>query len=302
MLHRLLRVVVLTTLFALLAGGTASAAPPFPKEIELPQGFRPEGIAIGKGTTFYVGSISTGAIYRGDLRTGRGAVITPSSEGSASIGLAIDRRQRLFVAGGPTGQGRVIDARTGEVLETYQFATGETFVNDVVVARGAAWFTDSFNAVLYRVPLDLGPATTVPLTGDLVFGEGFNVNGIEATANGRTLILVQTNTGKLFTADPRSGATDEIDLGGEAVPNGDGILLVGRRTLYVVQNQSNLVAVVRLSRDLAIGTVVDRLAPDGVDVPTTIDRFGSRLYVVNARFSTPPEPTTDYWITAVRRR
>jgi acyl dehydratase len=32
-------------------------------------------------------------------------------------------------------------------------------------------------------------------------------------------------------------------------------------------------------------------------VPTTIDAFGHRLYVVNARFTTPPTATTPYWIT-----
>jgi sugar lactone lactonase YvrE len=208
----------------------------------------------------------------------------------------------LFVAGGPTGQGRVIDARTGAVLATYQFTTGdtETFVNDVVVTKDSAWFTDSVNPVLYRVPLDLGPAETLPLTGDLVYEEGFNVNGIEATANGRTLVLVQTNTGELFTADPKTGATHEIALS-EPVPFGDGILLHGR-TLYVVQNQLNQIAVARLSFDLSRGVITRLLTHDSLDIPTTIDRLGRTLYVVNARFTTPPEPTTDYSITAIRRR
>jgi hypothetical protein len=300
MLRRLTRVVVLTILVTLVATGTAGAAPPFPEQIQLPDGFQPEGIAIGNGSTFYVGAIQTGAIYRGDLRTGEGAVITPPSDGSASIGIAIDHHGRLFVAGGATGEGRVIDAGTGDVIRVYQLNPGATFVNDVVIADGAAWFTDSFNPVLYRVPLDLGPVETVPLTGDLVYEDGFNVNGIDATPDGHTLILVQSNTGELFTADPGTGITHEIDLGGESVPSGDGILLVGR-TLYVVQNQLNVIAVVELSPDLATGVVVDRLEPEGVDVPTTIDRWGNRLYAVNARFTTPVTPTTDYWITAVRR-
>ena len=79
----------------------------FPTHIDLPNGFRPEGIVIGKGTTFYVGSIPTGALYRGDLRTGQGEVITPgAASGSASIGLAIDDHERVYVAGGGTGQGQ----------------------------------------------------------------------------------------------------------------------------------------------------------------------------------------------------
>jgi len=36
-------------------------------------------------------------------------------------------------------------------------------------------------------------------------------------------------------------------------------------------------------------------------VPTTIDRHGSRLYAVNARFGTTPTPTTPYTVVQVRR-
>ena len=85
----------------------------------------------------------------------------------------------------------------------------------------------------------------------------------------------------------------------ESVPNGDGILLEDR-TLYVVQNQLNVIAAIKLDKGLASGTVVERLSDPGFDVPTTIDRFGNHLYAVNARFSTPPTPVTPYWITAVR--
>ena len=31
-----------------------------------------------------------------------------------------------------------------------------------------------------------------------------------------------------------------------------------------------------------------------IDVPTTIASFGNALYAVNARFTTPPAPTTTY--------
>jgi hypothetical protein len=36
-------------------------------------------------------------------------------------------------------------------------------------------------------------------------------------------------------------------------------------------------------------------------VPTTIAEQGSRLYAVNARFGTPATPTTDYWVTRLRK-
>jgi sugar lactone lactonase YvrE len=291
--------IVMTTMASSFLASSAAASSreiALPTRIELPDGFRPEGIAI-KGTSFYVGSLADGSIYRGDVRTGEGAVIGGGATGAVSVGLAVDRAGRVFAAGGATGDARVIDGRTGEVIKTYELATATpTFINDVVIARGSAWFTDSNQPVLYRVPLDLGPAETIPISGELVYTPGFNVNGIEATANGKTLVLVQTSTGSLFTSD-LDGVTKKIDLGGELVDFGDGLLLEGRM-LYVVQNQANQVAVIKLDRALTNGTVLTRLANEDFDVPTTIDRFGRRLYAVNARFNTPPGPTTKYWVTA----
>jgi sugar lactone lactonase YvrE len=306
-MHRSLLLVVAALAAAATFVVPSAANNAFPTEIELPNGFAPEGIAIGRGTTFYVGSIPTGAVYRGNLRTGRGAVLVPGREGRAAIGVAFDRRGRLFVAGGPTGRGFVYDARTGADRASYQFATTppDTFVNDVALARGGAYFTDSNRPVLYRVPIAangrLGAAAqTVPLTGDLVYEDGFNVNGIDATRNGKTLILVQSNTGELFTANPRTGVTREIDLGGATVTMGDGILLDGR-TLYVVRNRANLIAVVRLAPSLRSGRVVRELTNPRFMVPTTIDDLGRRIYAVNARFGTPVTPDTEYWVTQVRK-
>src|SRR5919201_3462941 len=103
---RLRNLTLLVVLVLVLTTGVAAGAAAFPSTIALPRGFQPEGIAI-RGNTFYVGSIPTGAVYRGDLRTGRGAVRVAGRSGRAAIGVAVDQRDRLFVAGGPTGKGFV---------------------------------------------------------------------------------------------------------------------------------------------------------------------------------------------------
>jgi sugar lactone lactonase YvrE len=284
------------------ASGTA-----FPKRIALPNGFQPEGISVA-GEQFFVGSIPTGAIYRGSLRSGQGAVLVPGAAASAAIGVEVDRG-RVFVAGGPTGKGFVYDARSGRTLAELTLATGgaDTFVNDVTVTRRAAWFTDSFRASLYRVPL--GPngqpggqssVQTLPLTGDFELQGMFNANGIDATANGATLVIVQSSTGTLFTVDPRTGVARSISLAGASVPNGDGILLEGR-TLYVVQNQLNRIAKIALRPNLRSGRIVRTITDPQLDVPTTIDAHGSRLYAVNARFGTAATPSTEYWVTRLSK-
>jgi len=299
------RLILLLTAIAAVAATTAAAGgSAFPQRIELPDGFEPEGIAIAGGQ-FYVGSIPTGAVYRGSLRTGNGSLLV-QPQGRSAIGLKVDRG-RLFVAGGMTGMAFVYDARSGSNVTTYQLSDGGSFINDVVVTKRAAWFTDSLKPVLYRVPL--GPngrpgaqsaVQAVSLGGNYAHGAGFNVNGIDATPNGKTLLIVQSNTGKLFTVTPDGVAKTIALAGGESVPMGDGILL-DSKTLYVVQNRLELVAKIALTPKLDSGRVVTRIGNPDFDVPTTIAEHGKRLYAVNARFGPPPPSTPDYWVTQLRK-
>ena len=289
---------------------SATAAPGtnFPATIALPNGWLPEGIAIGKGTTFYSGSRANGAIYRGDVRTGEGAIFAPGVPGRVAVGLSLDQRGRyLFAAGGPTGNGYVFDASSGDLVATYSLTSPGTFINDVIVTRTAAYFTESTQAVLYRVQLAQGgrvdpaaPAETIPLGGDWQQVPGFNANGIEATPDGRWLIVVNSSTGALYRVDPDTGNASRLDLGGASVSAGDGILLEGS-TLYVVRNQLNEIDVIDLSSNLLHGDLTDVITSPLFDIPTTIARFGNSLYAINARFTTPPTPTTPYTIAKVPR-
>jgi sugar lactone lactonase YvrE len=308
---RILPILIAAVLLLTTASTSAFAQPVFPPVIPLPDGFQPEGIVVGSGTTFYVGSIPTGAIYRGDLRTGEGEVLVPAQTGRAAIGLDYDARSGyLFVAGGTTGQAYVYDGDTGETVAVYQLAApGSVFINDVIVTRQAAYFTNSFQPEFYRVPLGPGGALpeqgeieTIVLSGDYVQVAGFNANGIAATPNGKWLIVVQSATGSLFRVDPATGYAEQIELSGlqSAVPAGDGILLQGR-TLYVVQNQLNQIAVIKLSPQFTSGEVVEIITDEDFRVPTTVALFGRYLYAVNARFGTPPTPDTEYEVVQVLR-
>jgi hypothetical protein len=301
------RIALFATVTALLAtAATGSAGAVYPDTIALPNGWLPEGIAIAPGGTFYSGSRANGAVYAGSLRTGEGAILVPGQAGRVAVGVDEDRG-RLFVAGGPTGDGFVYDAQTGAQIAMYHFKDPPTFVNDVIVTRTAAWFTDSNNAVLYKVPLGPGGAPgstfeTVPLTAPAGSAPPANSNGIDATPNGDTLIIVQSNPGLLFTVDPETGVADQIELTGGSgnVVRGDGILLDGK-TLYVVQNLLNQIAVIEVETDLSAGTIVDLITSPNFDVPTTIDEFGKWLYAVNARFTTPPTPDTTYTVVQVEK-
>ncbi len=223
----------------------------------------------------------------------------------SATGIEFDHG-RLWVSGARFGNTIVYDAKTGTSIKEIQLATGTaaTFINDAVATKKAVYFTDSQRPVIYKVATHgngrPGAVTTIPLGGDYQHVAGqFNLNGIVATENGKTLIAVQSVSRKLLTIDPKTGVATTIDLGGYDLSNGDGLLLRGR-TLYVVQNRDNKVAVFQLSHDLSKAAFVRALTrPGDLDVPTTIDRAGSRLYVVNARFGTTTPTDQAYHIIRV---
>jgi hypothetical protein len=300
---RRLLAVLGTLLVAASAIAAAALAAKGPERIALPDGYRPEGIAAGKGTNVFVGSIPTGRVLEIDTKTGAAREAVPARDGHAAIGLKYDRRaNRLFVSGGPTGKAFVYDASSGAELAAFQLtAAGQpTFINDVVLTRRFAYFTDSRQPVIYAVRRDLSGVTPIALTGFPMTPEQNNLNGIAAANKGRLLLAVQSSEGVLWRIDPATGSHVAVDLGGEELTAGDGLLLIGKRTLLVVQNRLNQIAVVRLDRHYRSGHVVRTITHPDFDVPTTVARTRGSLFLPNARFTTPPMPDTDYWVTRVR--
>lgn len=300
---------ILLTFVVLLTAISALAQSEPPETIALPNGFQPEGVAAGEGTTLYAGSLANGAIYEVDVATGEGSVLVEGEEGRITVGLTFDDRTGyLYAAGATPGSAYVFDTAAGTLRQTYTFGPENAVVNDTILSGNSVYFTDSNREVLYR--LRLGEGGTLP-KGDagvselLITGaftadpDAFNANGIEAAEDG-TLIIVKSNTGQLFTVDPETGESAEIDLGGDVVTSGDGILLEGN-TLYVVQNQDNRIAVVELADDLSSGTLSGTLTNPDFDAPTTVAGFDNALYTVNARFGTEPTPDTEYTVVRIER-
>ena len=279
------------------AAPVAARGPDLPTRIDLPDGFRPEGIeSLGKW--LYTGSLVDGAIWRANAINGKGRILVDGEAGLAAAGLHIDDAGRLWVAGASSGSVRVYSATSGRHLATYTFPTAG-FINDLDLVDGAVYATDSVNQQLLVIPLeadgglpDPSAAMTLPITGDLVYQMGFNANGI--AAYGGALVVVQSNTGFLFHVDPATGVATRIDTGGVLVTAGDGLEIVGR-TLYVVRNQVEIVAVFELSEDGLSAEFLGEISePTATDVPTTATATLGGLYVVNARFGTTEN---DYWIT-----
>jgi outer membrane protein assembly factor BamB len=290
---------VLAVSFAVGATGTATAKS-FPESIPLPGATSAEGIATGIGSSFFAGDLFKGDIYQGDLRSGAASLFIDAPDGRMALGMKVDVRDNLlFVAGGFTGQAYVYDARTGEDVAVLQLAdpTLGSAINDVIVVCGAAWFTESFHPHLYRVPIgangSIGTPSMVVVSGPAANLSGdFNMNGIAASPDGKTLIVAHSGDGTLYAVDPDTGESTAI--AGADVPFVDGILFEAGR-LWAVQNFLNQVTELKMSSDLSSATVTAVITSDLFQVPTTVARHGSRLVLVNAKFDTGFPPTAPSW-------
>lgn len=303
------KIVLLSLVLVLvLSAVPAGAAGPFPDEIDLPDGIFPEGIAVGNGSTFYVGSLADGSIYKGDLQTGEGDFLTEAAGAFATVGIEVDDQERIWVAGGPSGTGRVYDGETGALLAAYAFTDPlASFINDVVVTKRAAYFTDSGTARnpdpaafrfageprLFVVPLGKGqslpdPAAVTTLSVD-VPDMGFpNLNGIETLPGNNGLVVGHTLGEVLFAVDPATGNATEIEIGVPLVGN-DGLIRRGT-TIYVVENAVGQISAVKIAPDGSTGTVTNVYQVSGAETPTTAGLFGNALYAVDARFGSMTGP------------
>ena len=299
----------LAVVFCILSMG-AVAEQNWPEAIAMPTGFEGEGIELGKGHEFFVGANSfsslfgpypvselAGAIYKGNLRTGVGDFLV-SPTGKSASGLSYDPRTDYLYAA--TGFGdftemgvTVYDASSGDVITEITFGDGTGItINDCLVTRTGVYCTDSINPNLYKVVLEKGgrlpstPVVEVIPMSNFEMVEGFNANGLVGDFDGRQLVIVNISTGVLYLVDTASGEASPLEIEGaeQLFPDGDGLDLNGR-TLYIMQNFSDKIAVVQLSEDLSGGEFIKNIPGEGeinpLNVATTIIGFGNSIYAIN---------------------
>jgi Cu-Zn family superoxide dismutase len=253
----------------------------------------PEGIAYDQRTqTVFVSSTTNGAIYRGDAGD---ETLTPFLAGGAdgrttAIGLDVDDEGHLWVAGGATGFVWVYDAASGALIARVSSGSSPTFINDIAIDRdGVGYITDSMSPVIYRVVPNAAGGYTLerwlPLAGTpIVYVPGFNLNGIVVSPNGRYLYVVQSNTGKIFRIEIATKQIVQLDTGGALFPNGDGLWLHGS-SLYVLQNQQQLISELRVQQNQADATLVSQTTDPSFMYPTSLVIARGRMLVVNSQFN-----------------
>ena len=313
------------TLLALSAQSISAGEKPFAKIVPALDGAPPEGFTIGKGTTAYNGSID-GSIFKVNLRNGQGEILVPAEPDfdfvneCHKLGMRVDPRSNyLFVAGCINGDAYVFDADSGEEIMKYQLAPQyESTINDIAITKDAVYFTDFAQPFIYRLPLskngripsDEDAATAIPLTGDFEVGDnnfGAFANGIVATPDGKTLIVGNSGTSKIFRVDPTTGHADEIIVSPPLVgfPAGfqdaivlhDGVLFILTPDASDTYPPVDRVQVVVLNEDMLTGNLVGTIIDSDMDGVASGAMHGDSLYVNNARYWDYPGLPTEYWIT-----
>jgi sugar lactone lactonase YvrE len=251
----------------------------------------PEGITEGPGTTFFVGSMGDGSIYRGDTATGRVEVfVPPGGDGRTTVtGLAVDGYERLIACDYDGGQLFVYDLATRSLLARRVLPAKEAWPNDVAVAGDSAYVTDTRHPLVWRLPVGRGGVGDPELALDLgPFGpaDPAYLNGIVAHPLEPVLLVAsQGEGGTLWRVDLAQRSAAPVDLGGYEY-NADGMLL-DRDVLYGVTNRGAtieeahfMISVARLAPGWRSGVILGELADPDWDCPTTIAKVDRKLLVV----------------------
>ncbi|HLM36780.1 MAG TPA: hypothetical protein VK287_03230 [Gaiellaceae bacterium] len=260
----------------------------------------PEGVAsTNHGRVFFVGATGDGTIYRGTIDNPTVSEFIVGGSGKSAIGLEV-ARGKLYVAGGMTGKVFVYELGTKGLIGTFDTGAGG-FLNDLVVTRrGDVFVTDSFRPMLWRITAaqvraGSGAPTGIPVEPEIHYTAGqFNLNGIEARKGGKQLIVVQSNEGKLFRIDLRSGSANGRAIRQiAAVPlvGGDGLLLDHGR-LIVVQGSPAALKFLKLKGDATRADLRATRTDPTLRGPSTVDRAKNLYLVVNADFATSTKPFT----------
>ncbi len=283
---------------ALAASGALVAAPAqaAARDLDLPEaGVFLEGIGVDDdaGLVYVSATNRDGTVYRGRVGGHRLEVWVGPRAGDNGRGIDVDDDGRVFVAGGPTGEVRML-SRSGRLLAELPTGAPGSFLNDVWVADdGSAYVTDSSLPRIWRVFRDhgrwaielwrdvSGTIAYTPATTD------FDLGGIVATPDGRALLTTQGTTGRLWRIDLTDKGIREVPIDGAPVVNADGIVLHGR-DLYVVQNFTRQITRLRLSGRWTAATTQEVLATPADRTFTTAKRVGGRLLLVDSKFGFPP--------------
>jgi superoxide dismutase, Cu-Zn family len=270
----------------------------------------PESIGADPHTgAFFTGSLIDGTVYCGTLDAPTATVfLHAGSDGRTNVaGVKVDDQGRVWIADAFNGRVLVYD-ENGSLLHVFVLTgPGSPTVNDIAFTRDVAYVTDSARPFLYRIDMRTAalPGTTtidpwVDVSGSVAYATGqgpfgVNLNGIVASPDGKTLLVVQTNTGVLFRVDVASRAITRVRVEGGDLLFGDGLLRVGDE-LYVARNAANEILRLKLGPGWGSAAVDATLTNDALAFPTGLAMLRGRLLITSSQLDAGAHPTLPFTV------
>jgi sugar lactone lactonase YvrE len=256
----------------------------------------PEGLAVTRHGTMFVGFAPTGEIMKIDPQGTVSQVATLPNGSGLLTGLALDSDGRLFAALASFDAATEGIWRVGRHGSTTRVAAlpPTSFPNGIAFRNKAMYVTDSFGGAVYRIRHGRARVwfQSKLLVGDLSSSFPVGANGIQF--RGLYAYVVNDQKGRLvrIPVTPGGGAGGAVVLlHSPAIVGADGIAFDVRGNLYAALNEKN--ELVRIGP--SGGTRVLATRTDGLDFPAT-PAFGqapgtrTHLFLTNFAFGTTKNP------------
>ena len=272
--------------------------------------FFPEGISIDSQGTIYVGSIATGAIAKTLACNFEAEYLVPPGIYSAIIGTLVDEEAQVLWAchtdfsGQNEPQVVGVDLNSGQQLAQHTFENGG-FCNDLALdTQGNLYATDSMAHRVMRIAADqkLTNSPAEIWSDDPIYSEGlqagqFGLNGL--VWDNDLLYIVNFQLGQLLRVSKLSnGDASQPELISSGLTGPDGIERLKPGVFLVVEAGLAQVSRITIEPQVTIQSILD-----GFDVPTTIDIFEDRVWVVESQSDhffdrNLPDPNLPHMLTS----
>lgn len=301
--------VAAAALTAAASGGAGTHASPTTYTLPGPMLF-PEGMGVDRHNgSFFVGAIGGGAVVRGNVARPAATVFSPAGADGRTAALGARPDHGRVYVGGTAGKIWVYSESTGKLIARLDTGLPRAVINDFAfLPDGTAFATDTTDPYLWRIT-DGGRRIQKWLSfkgTPFVYVKGLNADGIVTVNGGRTLVIDQLTTGKLFRVDVATKQVSEVMNtagGGFALTNADGMDIRGH-SLYIARNANAQIAVVRLSADARTGNLTSTMRNSRFLFPTAVVAWRNRLLVLNAqldKLGTASKPKLPFTVVAVPR-
>lgn len=259
----------------------------------------PNGIAVTKDGSIFVGSVTTGAVAKIEPQTSETKLlVAPQTAIIASTSLRADEARGILWACSPDvfpNQTErqpstlvALDINTGTVMKTITLPQ-DGFCNDLAIDdRGGVLVTDSFNPRILYLPPDKSEFEVWVRDERLGVSDGFGLSGI-AIAPDETVYVGVFANGQLYRIRERKAEPLQLT---RSIINPDGMAIASDGSLIVCegnyQTGNGRLLQIDLSDDLT-GEI--KILAEGLDSPVNLSLDDESVWLTEGRLRSEAMPS-----------